>query len=442
MSGLFCYHCMTPYEGENAKFCPKCAFEFATYHSESYHLTPGFLLRDRYMVGNVLGEGGFGITYVGMDNILKRKVAIKEFFMSGYVNRTNTVSQEVITGHGNKEEVFRKNLGKFVEEGQVLAKFAQEDGVVSIMDFFEENHTAYIVMEFLEGETLRQYCKRKGVLSAQEMLRILTPVMNALAKIHEKKLIHRDISPDNIMMMENGKVKLLDFGAAREFDQEDVKSLSVILKPGYAPEEQYHSKGKQGPWSDIYSLCATVYYCMTGKAPDNSLDRLAGDTVKPLWEVVSNCPDKFAKAIMKGMAVYQDQRFQNVTDLRQALMSSFDDQKSNPDVMIGNQKKSEEDVGTVIIPENVNQGSTNPQRSGGMPNGNQPNRGPQAGPSMGVGPTNGMNAQAWQNPYMQNGASYQQKESSGASALTVTLVAVSAVAAALLVLFIISKFIL
>lgn len=312
----FCYHCAGPLEG-NVKFCPHCGFCAETYQPEPHQLVPGTLLKERYRVGRVLGEGGFGITYVGVDTVLDLKVAIKEFYMSGYVNRNNTVSTTVQANTGNHTEIFEKNRERFLQEARTLAKFFSEPGVVSVIDFFRENNTAYIVMEFLDGVTLKDQLEGK-TMSWDRLSGLLEPVLQVLIKIHRAGLIHRDISPDNIMVTERGQVKLLDFGAAREFAQGDVKSLSVILKPGYAPVEQYRTKGQQGPWTDVYAICATMYRCLTGVVPDDSMDRIYDDQLLPPAER-GNCPPAVSDVLMKGLAVRQEQRWPSVEALCEAL---------------------------------------------------------------------------------------------------------------------------
>ena len=313
----FCPDCMAELNN-NGRFCPKCGFDRAAYTTEPHHLIPGTVLRGRYRIGRVLGEGGFGITYVGWDTVLNLKVAIKEFYMTGYVSRMNTCSASVRVSGSTHGEAFQKNRERFLDEARVLARFAEEEGIVGIRDHFEENNTAYIVMSFLSGVTLKEYLKQKGKLNWESTCRILMPVLRSLSEVHKQGIIHRDISPDNIMLTDRGQVKLLDFGAAREFASSDVRSLSIILKPGYAPEEQYRSKGQQGPWTDVYALCATIYRCLTGITPEESMERTFRDTLRPPHELC-DCPPSVSAVLMKGLAVYAQDRYPSVTALLAAL---------------------------------------------------------------------------------------------------------------------------
>ena len=313
MEKHICFGCMEEIAQEGV--CPKCGFDPAEYSTEPHQLSPGTLLRERYSVGRVLGEGGFGITYVGRDTVLDLKVAVKEFYMSGYVNRNTTHSTTVQANTGTYGETFTKNREKFLGEARVLAKFASEEGIVGIRDYFQENNTAYIVMDFLQGETLRSYIDREGKLSAERAWNILLPVIKSLGNVHSHNVIHRDISPDNIMLTDNGKVKLLDFGAAREVSNTDIKSLSIILKPGYAPEEQYRSKGKQGPWTDIYAMCATLYRCITGVVPDDSMERMFEDKLPAPANMDCTCSPAMSNVIMKGLAVRLADRYQSIEEL-------------------------------------------------------------------------------------------------------------------------------
>ncbi|MBO5744545.1 MAG: PASTA domain-containing protein, partial [Clostridia bacterium] len=309
----YCNHCMAQMEGESIK-CPVCEKE-NTGTVPAHHLLPGTILNGRFHVGIALGEGGFGITYIGRDTKLDMKVAIKEFYPSGYVNRSNTISPKVNNSVSeDRRDFFEKGRERFLKEAQILAKFSGEPGVVDVRDFFEENNTAYIIMEYLDGVDLKTYLKKNGTLTPDHTVQLLMPVMNSLKKVHGKGLIHRDISPDNIMVI-GDKVKLLDFGAARTVSAEANKSLSVMLKPGYAPEEQYRSKGNQGPWTDIYALCATMYKCITGITPDDATQRVFSDEVKMPSALNVAIKPELEKAIMRGMSVHQADRYQSVEDL-------------------------------------------------------------------------------------------------------------------------------
>ena len=285
------------------------------YITEAHQLPPGTILHGRFEIRRVIGEGGFGITYEGRDQILDARVAIKEYYMTGFVNRNTAVSLDVIPSVGEKAETFRKNREKFYSEAMVLAKFGEEDGIVRIQDYFQENETAYIVMEYLDGGSLKDRLNKDGAMNWEEALDLLMPGMVSLEHVHEAGIIHRDISPDNIMLTKSGKIRILDFGAARKTTETDPKSLSVILKPGYAPEEQYRSKGVQGPWTDVYAFCATLYKCITGNVPEEAMDRLVSDTLRPVHFLVPECPVSVSKVIGKGMAVSQQNRYQTMGEL-------------------------------------------------------------------------------------------------------------------------------
>ena len=268
----YCLFCMRPAE-EGAAHCPHCG-KRQEYTAPEYHLLPGTVIGGKFMIGAALGEGGFGITYVGVDVNLQIRVAVKEYFPNGYANRSSTASAGVsISSSLERQEIYEKGKSRFLDEARTLAKFTDEAGIVHVRDFFEENNTAYIVMEFLDGITLKDYVKKNGLLTPAQAVELLAPVMQSLRKVHTENLIHRDISPDNIMVLKD-RVKLLDFGAARSVSAEANKSLSVVLKPGYAPEEQYRSKGQQGPWTDVYAMSATVYKVITGVTPDDSTQRV------------------------------------------------------------------------------------------------------------------------------------------------------------------------
>lgn len=320
----FCPGCLRDAEFENG-VCAKCGFDMNGYTVMPHHLVPGTLVKQRYKIGRVLGEGGFGITYIGIDTVLNLKVAIKEFYMSGYVNRNHDASPNVFATLGTHRDTFEKNREKFLNEARVLAQFYGEAGIVGVRDFCEENGTAYIIMDFLNGVDLKTYLEQKGRLAPEDAVKLLMPVMTSLQHVHAEGIIHRDISPDNIMVMEDGSTKLLDFGAAREISQTDIKSLSVILKPGYAPEEQYRSKGRQGPWTDVYALAATLYKCIVGATPDDAMERMYRDRLPSPAAADAACPIAISNVIIKGLAVRQADRYQDVAAFLVDLKTAMDD---------------------------------------------------------------------------------------------------------------------
>lgn len=335
----FCPNCLAQVTCTGGT-CPQCGFAIDSYTSLPHHLAPGSMVMQRYRVGRVLGEGGFGITYIGLDTVLNLKVAIKEFYMAGYVNRNNEASSTVFATLGEHRDLFNRNKEKFLSEARVLARFYEEPGIVGVRDFCEENGTAYIIMDFLDGKNLKEYLKDNGNLAPAQAVALLMPVMRSLQRVHADGIIHRDISPDNIMVLPDGRTKLLDFGAAREVSQTDIKSLSVILKPGYAPEEQYRSKGHQGPWTDVYALAATLYRCIVGCAPDDAMERMYRDQLPAPAQTPAACPIAISNVIMKGLAVRQPDRYQDIgsflADLEKALQSPNDvnlapDRRSVPD---------------------------------------------------------------------------------------------------------------
>lgn len=313
-----CMGCMK--EVEQPGVCPYCGYDAGTISSDGHYLMPYTILNGKYLVGKVLGEGGFGITYIGYDLNLEMTVAIKEFYPNGFVTRESRVTSVVSAYQGTNLEAVAKWKNNFIKEARTLARCSHLAGIVGVKDFFEENGTAYIAMEYLEGMTLKDYVKScGGRMDVNVLLQCLEPVMTALARLHEYGLIHRDISPDNIMLVSGGQMKLLDFGAARDYAEGDEKSLSVMLKPGYAPEEQYRTKGKQGPWSDVYAFAATIYKCITGITPPESMERMRQDEIKRPGELGISINPRTEKAILKGMAVYAENRYQSMTEFMQEL---------------------------------------------------------------------------------------------------------------------------
>ena len=282
-------------------------------------LLPGSVLAGQYIIDKVLGQGGFGITYRATDHRTGAKVAVKEFFPDTLAFREMTT---VHSYPGERTENFQYGKENFLQEAKTLAQFIGNDNIVRIHSYFEENGTAYFVMDYIEGISFDQYLKQKGGrISVQEAERILIPIMDALAAVHSKGIVHRDVTPDNIYICNDGTVKLLDFGAARYSLGDKSRSLDVILKHGFAPKEQYTRRGKQGPYTDIYSLAATFYFAITGKRPPDSVDRLDEDDLVPPSSLGVQITDYQEKAIFQAMEVQPHSRFQSMEVFKRVLLN-------------------------------------------------------------------------------------------------------------------------
>jgi serine/threonine protein kinase len=275
----------------------------------------GNVLHGRFRVDRVLGEGGFGITYIGYDTSLMRETAIKEYFPRKFsVRAADGVNVRSYSGDLGKR--FSHEKDKFIGEARRTAKFSKSPGVVSIIDYFEENGTAYIVMELLEGKTLGELLRERGTLSEEETLELLKPVIYSIKELHEAHIIHRDIAPDNIMIQPDGSAKLIDFGASADLDIEPGENSELIVKVGYVPMEQYdHTRKTQGPWTDIYALCATIYKCLTGELIPDALTRVRTGT--PLAKLPESVRTR--DAIMKGLEVKDTDRTRSMDELIKAF---------------------------------------------------------------------------------------------------------------------------
>ena len=313
--------------------CPHCGYTEGMLQKQAYHLKQGTILYGRYIIGAVVGFGGFGVTYKAYDAQLSVLVAIKEFFPNGLINRVPGETKVVIFS-GEKEEHFNKSYERFLAEAKHMAKFNNDPHIVNVFDFFEENNTAYMVMEFLEGISLKEFIAEHGnSIDVDAALQIIKPIMDAVESIHAQGIIHRDISPDNIRITVDNKIKLLDFGAARfsndegcednQKEDDDENVLAAIIKVGYAAPEQYRSKSKQDNYTDIYALGATIYHLLTGIKPDESVDREVEDTLKRPSELGLDIVGNLEKSIMKAMALKPELRFQNMTEFKNAIYNNY-----------------------------------------------------------------------------------------------------------------------
>ena len=263
---------------------------------ENGALPEGTILKERYQLEKVLGRGGFGITYRALDQNVQVPVAVKEY----------------LTGSG-------EDMARAMKEAQIAASLYDLEGIVAVRDYFVENGTAYIVMEYVHGISVKQYVARHGRMSGEEVLEGIRPLLQSIRKIHEKGILHRDISADNLMITSEGKLKLIDFGAASMLDPKR-EEHTVLIKRGFVPVEQYRAGEPLGPWTDIYSLCATIYFMITGMVPEDAMERWINDRIASLEEIYgTGLTTAQSKAIMKGLAVRKEERYTDVSELYRDL---------------------------------------------------------------------------------------------------------------------------
>lgn len=312
-----CLGCMQ--DKADQPICPHCGFDEATEINPAPCLALGMVLNDQYILGRMLGHGGFGITYLAWDTRLETAVAIKEYWPREYGQRaTDGITFSCYPGEA--AEFFAYGLERFIEEARNLARFGEHPGIVSVYNQFEINGLAYMVMQYIEGIDLKSYITRQGGrIPIESALHLMTPVLDGLRAMHEQNLLHRDISPDNIYITANGRVILLDFGATKDSLSSHSQSQLTIRKPGYSPEEQYSFSGKQGTWTDVYAAAATIYRLITGFPPPDAMDRLREDQIQRPSKtgVVISIPQE--TALMKALAVRSSERFQSIAEFQQAL---------------------------------------------------------------------------------------------------------------------------
>ena len=314
-----CFGCME-LKGEEP-VCPHCGYDTRSGAASGHHLPPGTILQEKYLIGKVLGQGGFGITYLAFNQVLDLKLAIKEYFPMGLVARSQG-SLLLESYAGTQSSQFSYGLQRFLDEAKTLARFSEHPNIVSVRDFFEANQTAYMVMNYIEGQTFEDYLNdRGGIAPFSQVLQIMMPVLDALREVHRHNIMHRDVSPDNIFIRDDSRVLLIDFGAARQEMQQLSRQLSVIMKVGYSPEEQYRSKGEQGPWTDVYAAAATFYRALTGQVPPEAMDRLHQDTLTAPSELGVDITPNQEAALLKALAVKAPERYQRVEEFQEALLS-------------------------------------------------------------------------------------------------------------------------
>ncbi len=353
-----CESCFCEANGEP---CPNCGFSASAYLKDPIVLPVGTKLNDKIVIGRVIGKGGFGITYLGYDLRIEKTIAVKEYYPNGIAYRPSS-GTEVLIADAKSAEAFEAGAKKFYAEAEMVAQFNGNPNIVSVYDYFRANNTVYLVMEFLEGVTLKNYIKKHGRLTDGQALFVMDKIAAALSITHSAGVLHRDISPDNIMICKDGRIKLIDFGAARQIMAESSSNLTVVMKPGYTPIEQYTKKGEQGAWTDIYSLGASVYYALTDVIIDDPYARMDDDNEfaenkhginGDLWEILKKCT-----------MINASDRYGSAIDLRKALKSvsapiklepiqlTDDDLKSN-DVKDNEVKKVIEEPEVLPVDDNI-----------------------------------------------------------------------------------------
>lgn len=318
MSERRCVSCMKQIPAD-AVDCPHCGQHQIMADTASLGLKWNTILRGRYLVGKILGQGGFGITYVGYDLALDIKVAIKEYFPMGSASRNAAISNKILWNTAIlSQQQWQKGCDGFLKEARQMAKIDHLPEIVRVRDTFQENQTSYIVMDFVEGMNLKQKLMKQGILKFSECLKLLSPLLKSLDQVHGYGVIHRDISPDNIMVQPNGHLCLLDFGAAKDVSLHPEASQQVT-KRGFSPPEQYGGKGALGPWTDVYAVCATMYYCVTGKMIPEAMDRLYGEEIKFDVPVLEPLSEPVIAVLKHGLELRSENRIQSVDQLLTAL---------------------------------------------------------------------------------------------------------------------------
>ena len=311
-----CFGCMEPIQSYP---CPNCGFDSGKSQNAEYTLPVGTILAGKYLVGRVLGQGGFGITYIGWDMALERKVAIKEFYPSGQVSRAPGDTSLTWYSTEAAQQAQQNGMGMFLKEARKMSKVDNIPGVVRVQDLFQENATAYIIMDFVEGVTLKARLQKAGPLAWDQAKGIFLPAIRTMEQVHQAGLIHRDLSPDNLMLTPEGGVRVLDLGAAKDLSINSGLSSMQVAKSGFSPWEQYLQQGGSGPWTDVYAMAATIYYTLTGKLPPNAVDRANQDTISWVEPGLAAMSAGALKALQKAMAVQARDRIQSMEILEKGL---------------------------------------------------------------------------------------------------------------------------
>ena len=323
-----CLGCMEDFRGYP---CPGCGFDPEKDKHMEYALPLQTILYGKYLVGKVLGQGGFGITYIGWDIALERKVAIKEYYPSGQVSRSPGTRNLTWYTTEAAEQAHRDGIQMFLKEARKMSKVDGIPGVVRVLDLFQENGTAYIVMEFIEGVTLKAKLQQTGPLPWEQVREIFLSAIQTMAQVHKAGLVHRDLSPDNIMLLPDGSVKILDLGAAKDLSINSGASSMQVAKSGFSPLEQYTQRGGSGPWTDVYAMAATIYFTLTGKIPPIAIDRAEDDTISWVIPRLDTLPRQALEALKKAMVVSAKKRTQSMEELEKGLFEEVVEPEPEPE---------------------------------------------------------------------------------------------------------------
>lgn len=308
--------CENCFEEVTGAICKRCGFNSADNSPDPSLLVPGKVLNNRCVIGRVIGKGGFGITYLAYDALVGKKIAVKEYFPHDIVIRTAENPEVSVTSEENAE-AFKAGADKFYNEAKMVMRFNGNPNIVSVYDCFYENGTVYMEMEYLRGATLKEHIRDNSTLSPAEAVYVAKNITNALIVTHSASILHRDITPDNVVLCENGDIKLIDFGAARQVVAERTQNFSIILKPGFAPPEQYKKKGNQGTWTDVYSVGATLYYMLTADIPEDPTSRFDND--ETFKENLFNIEPSLWEIITKATKLKPEERYPGAYEMKQAL---------------------------------------------------------------------------------------------------------------------------
>ncbi len=313
---------------------------------EYNHLPKGYRLQE-YKIERVLGQGGFGITYLARDVNLQKQIVIKEFFPKEYSSRDGS-TYSVLPDKNRDEDKYGYFLKKFINEARILASI-EHPNIVKVTRFFEENNTGYFLMDYIQGESLKHYINRKGSLDESEILSIIIPILEGLKEVHAKDFLHRDIAPDNIYITQNGMPMLIDFGAAKNVVAKESKSIAGVFKAGYSSPEQYILSAKHTKATDIYSVGAVIVAMIIGETPPESTQRQY-DEIDPLEIKLEQYQNRysshFLNTVQKAVSLKAKDRFQRVVDFQKALLQ----ETSNPIDPISNlTPKSKQIVKLIIV---------------------------------------------------------------------------------------------